>query len=113
MSFRASAGGRVDRTRPLTFTFDGRTYRGIRGRLAGLGAARQRRAPGGPLVQIPSAARHPRRRAEEPNALVTVYRDAARHTPNLRATQVELYDGLQAMSQNRWPSLEHDVGASE
>ena len=32
--------------------------------------------------------------AEEPNALVTVRRDAARVTPNLRATQVELYDGL-------------------
>ena len=34
--------------------------------------------------------------AEEPNALVTVRRDAARETPNLRATQVELYDGLEA-----------------
>ncbi len=33
--------------------------------------------------------------AEEPNALVTVGRDAARITPNLRATQVELYDGLE------------------
>ena len=43
--------------------------------------------------------------AEEPNALVTVRRDAARETPNLRATQVELYDGLEAHSQNRWPSL--------
>ena len=32
--------------------------------------------------------------SEEPNALVTVSRDAARRTPNLRATQVELYDGL-------------------
>ncbi len=32
--------------------------------------------------------------SEEPNALVTVSRDAARHTPNLRATQIELYDGL-------------------
>ncbi len=32
-------------------------------------------------------------------------------TPNLRATQVELYDGLQAYSQNRWPSLRLDVGA--
>ncbi len=33
-----------------------------------------------------------------------------RHTPNVRASQQELYDGLEAMSQNRWPSLEHDVG---
>ena len=49
--------------------------------------------------------------SEEPNALVTVARDAARLTPNLRATQVELYEGLEAHSQNRWPSLGFDLGA--
>jgi sarcosine oxidase subunit alpha len=48
---------------------------------------------------------------EEPNALVAVVRDTARRTPNLRATQVELYEGLVAESQNRWPSLQFDVGA--
>src|SRR5690606_38853811 len=48
---------------------------------------------------------------EEPNALVGVERDAARTTPNVRATVQELYDGLQAVSQNRWPSLSFDVGA--
>ena len=49
--------------------------------------------------------------AEEPNALVTIERDAARKTPNVRATVQELYDGLNAISQNRWPSLAFDVGA--
>ena len=49
--------------------------------------------------------------AEEPNALVTVERDAARKTPNVRATVQELYDGLKSVSQNRWPSLAFDVGA--
>ena len=49
--------------------------------------------------------------AEEPNALVTVDRGGGRETPNLRATQVELHDGLAATSQNRWPSLRHDAGA--
>ena len=34
--------------------------------------------------------------SEEPNALVTIDRGAGRVTPNLRATQVELYDGLRA-----------------
>ena len=34
--------------------------------------------------------------SEEPNALVNVTRDAGRSTPNLRATQVEIYDGLVA-----------------
>ena len=43
--------------------------------------------------------------SDEPNALVGVGSDSARYTPNLRATQVELYDGLVAESQNRWPSL--------
>src|SRR5438270_497117 len=38
-------------------------------------------------------------------------RDAARYTPNLRATQVELYEGLAAHSQNRWPTLAFDLGA--
>jgi sarcosine oxidase subunit alpha len=41
---------------------------------------------------------------------VTVIRDAARSTPNLRATQVDLYEGLIAESQNRWPSLKLDFG---
>ncbi len=49
--------------------------------------------------------------SEEPNALVTIDRGPGRVTPNLRATQLELYDGLQAHSQNRFPSLGFDVGA--
>ena len=42
---------------------------------------------------------------------MTIARDAARKTPNVRATVQELYDGLSAISQNRWPSLAFDVGA--
>ena len=49
--------------------------------------------------------------SEEPNALVTVDRGGGRMTPNLRATQVELYAGLRAFSQNRYPSLAWDFGA--
>ena len=44
------------------------------------------------------------------NALVGVG-EGARHEPNLRATQVEIHDGLTAVSQNRWPSLTFDIGA--
>ena len=47
---------------PLRFTFDGKRYRRLRRRHARLGAARQRRAPGRPLVQVSPAARHPHRR---------------------------------------------------
>jgi sarcosine oxidase subunit alpha len=49
--------------------------------------------------------------SEEPNALVTIDRGAGRVTPNLRATQIELYEGLTAFSQNRFPSLRFDLGA--
>ncbi|GIL02631.1 MAG: sarcosine oxidase subunit alpha [Alphaproteobacteria bacterium] len=49
--------------------------------------------------------------ADEPNALVGVARDAARFQPNVRATAQEVFDGLIATSQNRWPSLAFDIGA--
>ncbi len=84
----------------------------LRRRHAGLGAARQRRPSRRPLVQVSPPARHSLgrlRRTECAGRPST--RSAARSTPNLRATQVELYDGLIADSQNRWPSLAFDVGA--
>ena len=108
---RATSGGRVDRARALRFSFDGRAYSGLQGdTLASallangvhlLGRSFKYHRPRGILAAG----------AEEPSALVTLRRDAARCTPNLRATQIELYDGLQVYSQNRWPSLAFDVGA--
>jgi sarcosine oxidase subunit alpha len=48
--------------------------------------------------------------SEEPNALVQL--ESGTHTePNTRATQIELYDGLTATSQNCWPSVEFDIGS--
>jgi sarcosine oxidase subunit alpha len=47
---------------------------------------------------------------EEPNALVEL-RHGARREPNTKATTIELYDGLAAQSQNRWPSLRFDLRA--
>ena len=108
---RTAGGGRIDRARALHFTFDGRSYRG----LAGDTLASALLANGVLLLGRSFKYHRPRgvlaAGAEEPNALVTVRRDAARCTPNLRATQVELYEGLDAYSQNRWPSLAFDVGA--
>lgn len=48
---------------------------------------------------------------EEPNALVTVG-TGGRAEPNTRATDVFVYEGLVATSQNRWPNLRFDVGAA-
>jgi sarcosine oxidase, subunit alpha len=110
VSFRTAAGARIDRRRPLRFDFDGRPYQGF----AGDTLASALLANGVHLVGRSFKYHRPRgilaAGSEEPNALVTVYRDAARYTPNLRATQVELYEGLIAQSQNRWPSLKTDVG---
>ena len=108
--WRTPTGGRVDRARPLGFRFDGTRYEG----LAGDTLASALLANGVHLVGRSFKYHRPRgiltAGAEEPSALVTVRRDSARVTPDLRATQVELYEGLDAESLNRWPSLERDVG---
>jgi sarcosine oxidase, subunit alpha len=108
--WRTSAGSDIDRSRSLQFEFDGRAYQGY----AGDTLASALLANGVHLVGRSFKYHRPRgivaMGAEDPNALVTVRRDAARETPNLNATQVELYDGLIAESQNRWPSLRFDLG---
>ncbi|MGB6352523.1 MAG: sarcosine oxidase subunit alpha family protein, partial [Steroidobacteraceae bacterium] len=109
-ALRTAEGGRVDRARRIGFTFDGQSYVGA----AGDTLASALLANGVHLTGRSFKYHRPRgilaAGAEEPNALVTVSRDAARVTPNLRATQVELYEGLIAESQNRWPSLTRDFG---
>ena len=108
--WRTPSGGRIDRARPLEFKFDGKSYEGVEGDTL----ASALLANGVHLTGRSFKYHRPRgilaAGSEEPNALVTVMRDAARITPNLRATQVELYEGLVAESQNRWPSLRQDVG---
>ncbi|ODN69415.1 putative FAD-binding dehydrogenase [Methylobrevis pamukkalensis] len=109
-AFRLPSGGRIDRSRPVRFTFDGRDCRGF----AGDTLASALLAEGRHLIGRSFKYHRPRgflsAGSDEPNALVGVGRDEAHYTPNLRATQVELYDGLVAESQNRWPSLDLDVG---
>ena len=110
--FRTASGGFIDRAQRLKFTFDGKSLHGF----AGDTLASALLANGIHLVGRSFKYHRPRgiltAGSAEPNALVAVWRDAARYTPNLRATQVELYDGLQAASQNRWPGLRFDVGAA-
>ncbi len=109
--FRTAQGGRVDRATPVRFTFDGEPYVGLRGDTL----ASALLSHGVHLVGRSFKYHRPRgflsAGAEEPNALVSVARDAARVTPNLRMTQVELYEGLSGTSQNRWPRLGVDIGA--
>jgi sarcosine oxidase subunit alpha len=106
--FRLTNGGRVDRTRPLSFTFDGHPYRGY----AGDTLASALIANDVYLVGRSFKFHRPRgimtAGAEEPNALVQL-ESGAYAVPNLRATQIELYDGLAARSLNAWPSLRFDL----
>jgi len=108
--FRNPTGGQVDRSKPLRFTFDSAAYTGF----AGDTLASALLANGVRLVG--RSFKYHRRRGifgagvEEPNALVQL-RTGDRTEPDLRATEVELFDGLVAESQNRWPSLKQDIGA--
>ena len=108
--FRTPAGGRIDRGKPVKFTFDGVSYQGFEGDTL----ASALLANGVHLMGRSFKYHRPRgviaAGSDEPNALVDVRRDAARSAPNLRATQVELYEGLASESQNRWPSLNFDIG---
>jgi sarcosine oxidase subunit alpha len=107
-SARLVSGGLVDRARPIGFTFDGRRYSGLQGDTL----ASALLANGVRLVGRSFKYHRPRgiysAGAEEPNALVGL-RTGSRMEPNLRATQIELYEGLEACSQNRWPSLSFDL----
>lgn len=103
-------GGLINRARPMNFRFDGKTYQGFEGdTLASallandvrlMGRSFKYHRPRGPLTAG----------SEEPNAIVEL-RDGARREPNTRATTAELFEGLTARSQNRWPSLAFDLMA--
>src|SRR6185295_9715104 len=110
-SFRLAAGGLVDRSRVLKFSFDGRACQGH----AGDTLASALLANGVRLVGRSFKYHRPRgilsAGSDEPNALGEL-RTGARREPNTRATTVELYGGLDAASQNRWPSLHFDLLAA-
>jgi sarcosine oxidase subunit alpha len=94
----------------MNFKFDGKSYTGLAGdTLASavlangvrlMGRSFKYHRPRGPLTAG----------SEEPNAIVQL-RSGNRQEPNTRATTAELYDGLSATSQNRWPSLAFDAMA--
>jgi sarcosine oxidase subunit alpha len=111
-AFRLPGTGRLTPAKSARFSFDGRSYQGLEGDTL----ASALLANGVHLVGRSFKYHRPRgiltAGSEEPNALVGIRRDAARHTPNVRATVQELYDGLTAVSQNRWPTLAFDLGAA-
>ncbi|MFK7835269.1 MAG: sarcosine oxidase subunit alpha family protein [Sulfitobacter sp.] len=111
MSTRLATKGRlVDTSTPMTFSFNGKKLRGYAGdTLASALLANDQMLMGRsfkyhrPRSVVASG-------AEEPNGLVNLGREG-RFEPNQRVTTTELFEGLEAESQNHWPSLEYDVGA--
>ena len=108
--YRLPEGGLIDRSKALKFQFDGERLSGFQGDTL----ASALLASGKILAGRSFKYHRPRgvltASAAEPNALVEL-REGARREPNTRATVAELFDGLCARSQNRWPSLENDFGS--
>ncbi|UJW87312.1 sarcosine oxidase subunit alpha family protein [Devosia sp. SL43] len=109
-SYRLASGGRIDRTATVRFSFDGLALTGHPGDTL----ASALLANGRQLVGRSFKYHRPRgiltAGAAEPNALVTLG-EGGRTEANTRATMVEIHPGLVARSQNRWPSLDLDLGA--
>ena len=107
---RLSSGGRIDRSKPLQFKFNGKSFTAYKGDTLASALI----ANGVDIVGRSFKYHRPRgiigSGAEEPNAILQIG-EGARTVPNLRATQVEVYEGLVAQTVNGWPSLEKDVGA--
>ncbi|MBL4872699.1 MAG: sarcosine oxidase subunit alpha family protein [Rhodobacteraceae bacterium] len=111
MSTRLTSGGSViDRETSVSFTFNGKKFKGHKGDTL----ASALLANGQTLVGRSFKYHRPRgimaSGVEEPNALVNMGQ-GNRFEPNQRTTTTEVFDGLTAKSQNHWPSLEFDIGA--
>ena len=107
---RLPGGGRIDRSVPCEFLFDGKRYQGYQGD----SLASALLANG--VHHVARSFKYHRPRGiysagvEEPNALVDL-RSGDRKEPNIQATVAELYDGLESTAQNAWPSLAFDAMA--
>ena len=108
--FRLPEGGAIDRSQPIGFSFDGRRFEGY----AGDTLASALLANGVHLIGRSFKYHRPRgilsAGTEEPNAIVQL-ESGRRAVPNLKATTVELYEGLAASSVNCWPSVGFDLMA--
>ncbi|OYX44410.1 MAG: sarcosine oxidase subunit alpha [Rhodobacterales bacterium 32-67-9] len=111
MSTRLQKGGRlIDRTKPLSFSFNGKRMRGFAGDTLASALLGQDQ------MMVGRSFKYHRPRgviasgAEEPNGLVGLGQ-GGRFEPNQRLTTTELFEGAETASQNHWPSLEFDVGA--
>jgi sarcosine oxidase, subunit alpha len=109
-NLRLKTGKNIDETYKISFKFNGSTYYGFKGdTLASallandvhlIGRSFKYHRPRGIMTAG----------SEEPNAIVQLHDNTSRTEPNVRATEVEIYEGLRASSQNCWPSVNFDIG---
>ena len=100
----------VDETSRISFKFNGKKYYGFKGdTLASallvnnihlVGRSFKYHRPRGIMTAG----------SEEPNAIVQLNEKTPFTEPNVRATEIEIYEGLEATSQNCWPSVKFDIG---
>ena len=107
---RLDDGGQINRLAPINFTFDGKKFIGFEGDTL----ASALLANGVRLVGRSFKYHRPRGimtcGSEEPNAICQINGKTAFTEPNVRATEIELYEGLEADSQNCWPNVNFDIG---
>ena len=105
---RLPAGGRINRNLPIDFKFNGKKFQGFQGdTLASALIANN-------ITVVGRSLKYHRPRglfaagSEEPNAILQIgYGSSA--LPNQIATQIELYNGLEANCDSAWPNLKFDI----
>ena len=109
-NLRVTTSKYIDETSRVSFKFNNKTYFGYKGDTL----ASALLANGIHLVGRSFKYHRPRgimtSGSEEPNAIVQVHNNTALTEPNVRATELEIYHGLEANSQNCWPSVDFDIG---
>jgi len=109
-NFRLDKIGLINRNKKISFKFNGRKYFGYDGDTLASALI----ANGVHLIGRSFKYHRPRgffgAGVDEPYAIVQLYRNNETE-PNVRATEQELFEGLEAKSVNCWPSVNFDIGA--
>ncbi|HLG52633.1 MAG TPA: sarcosine oxidase subunit alpha family protein [Steroidobacteraceae bacterium] len=107
--YRLPAGGRIDRSRPLSFRWNGTSLPAFSGDTV----ASALLANGVRVVGRSMKFHRPRgilaAGVEEPNALVTIGAGAELQA-SVCATVLPVHQGLEVRAQNGWPSVDFDIG---
>ena len=108
--FRLDKVGLINREKKISFKFNGKNYFGYEGDTLASALI----ANGVHLVGRSFKYHRPRgffgAGVDEPYALVQLIRNN-QSIPNIKATEQELFEGLEAKSVNCWPSVNFDIGA--